>query len=1222
MRKRSMKNKLLSVMLCAALAVSNAGNIVCAEETAGVYESSQEAESSVEMETAEETEGSMGTEIYEEAEGSTEAEATGETESDKEVESSEEFRDSKEAVEMQSSEETEETAEPAVDNTADIASGKSNNVSWVIDANGKLTITGSGDWEKDYTLGTAPWYSYADKIVEASVQLSGTTNAMCMFYQCKNLKKIDLSKFNTSKVTNVYGMFAYCSSLTELDLSNFVTGNVTNMHSMFNGCSSLTKLNLSKFNTKKATDMGSMFEGCSSLTELDLSNFDTSNVTKIDWIFWDCKNLKKLDVSSFKTSKIDRMASVFNGCSSLTELDLSSFDTSNVKSMSNMFKGCSSLTKLNISSYDTRNVVYMGGMFRDCERLESLDLSNPNPVGFNEANFNTGNVTDMAQVFYGCKSLKRLDISKFKTAKVTNMEDMFHVCSSLTTFDLSGFDTGKVTDMGRMFDDCTSLKTLDLSGFKTGSVTDMSYLFGGCENLETLNISSFDTGNVQNMNCMFYRCKKLKSLNLNSFNTDNVLNMSYMFNGCESLDTLNLNSFNTKKTKNISLMFMDCSKLKELDLSGFELSGITNEQSSGVLLGCRSLEKIDAPIKVTTTIEMPYIDNKGHWIRTDTNESITTLPKGLTKSILLTYSYDVEEEESSEAESSEREESSENESSEREESSEIESSAREESSEIESSEREESSEEESSEREESSEIESSEREESSESESAETEPSTEPGEIKGTLDISGITDMTYTGKAIKQSPRVYYNGSLLTEGKDYTLSYKNNVNAGNEAMVTVKTKGSLTGSVTKSFAIKPRSITDSGVIIEDAAYTFDKKAHKKAPKITYNGKALKEGRDFEVVDYGKGDYTAAGTYMMKIKGIGNFTGTCSNVKVVIVDKNQNIGRATVTKIAVQEYQRGKAVTLDDSQLTVRLGGVELRNGTDYTVSYVNNTDPGKATVVIKGKNEYAGTKYAYFTIRRTPVAITENMVTNRKAIANVVMQKGGCTPDPVLVSEGDTLVKGTDYTISYRNNKKAGATASMIIRGKGNFKGSLTIPFTIMPKDISDRTMTVRIADVPYTGKANHYQSKPVITDSDGKTLALKKDYTIEGYSAYGKALGAKSNPDNGTTITVTIRGKGSYTGTTTASYEVRGIRFANAVIKINPQNYTGHEITLKASDFASATIKVGKVKKPLTYGTDYEVVSYKNNIRKGTATVILRGKGDYAGEKAVSFKINTSKIN
>lgn len=197
----------------------------------------------------------------------------------------------------------------------------------------------------------------------------------------------------------------------------------------------------------------------------------------------------------------------------------------------------------------------------------------------------------------------------------------------------------------------------------------------------------------------------------------------------------------------------------------------------------------------------------------------------------------------------------------------------------------------------------------------------------------------------------------------------------------------------------------------------------------------------------------------------------------------------------------------------------------------------------------------------------------------------------------------------------------MKIKGKGDYAGQIELPYRITEKDLTDTDITVRVPDVPYTGKPNKYQSNPVLTDIDGGILAQNKDYTIEAYTVGTTTLDKKSNPEEGTVITVTIKGKDSYTGTVKATYTLKGISFAQAVIKVEPQFYTGNPVTIETADIISATIKTGKTQTPLRLGKDYEIAAYSNNLKKGTATVTFKGIVDYAGEKTVKFKINSAQI-
>lgn len=80
----------------------------------------------------------------------------------------------------------------------------------------------------------------------------------------------------------------------------------------------------------------------------------------------------------------------------------------------------------------------------------------------------------------------------------------------------------------------------------------------------------------------------------------------------------------------------------------------------------------------------------------------------------------------------------------------------------------------------------------------------------------------------------------------------------------------------------------------------------------------------------------------------------------------NISALTTGKISNQAYS-GKAIK---PTVTVKDGDKKLVNGTDYTVSYKNNTNIGTATVTITGKGNYTGTKTLTFKIVPKKVALT------------------------------------------------------------------------------------------------------------------------------------------------------------------------------------------------------------------------------------------------------------
>ena len=105
----------------------------------------------------------------------------------------------------------------------------------------------------------------------------------------------------------------------------------------------------------------------------------------------------------------------------------------------------------------------------------------------------------------------------------------------------------------------------------------------------------------------------------------------------------------------------------------------------------------------------------------------------------------------------------------------------------------------------------------------------------------------------------------------------------------------------------------------------------------------------------------------------------------------------------------------------------------------------------------------------------------------------------------------------------------------------------------------------------------------------------------------------------MTVTPKGNYKGEPlTGEYAIKTYDISGAAVTIPAQIYTGKPITLDKTDPKQITVKVkGKVVDP----DQFEIVSYRNNVAKGTATVIIRGKDNYGGTKKVTFKINAKKF-
>ena len=238
----------------------------------------------------------------------------------------------------------------------------------------------------------------------------------------------------------------------------------------------------------------------------------------------------------------------------------------------------------------------------------------------------------------------------------------------------------------------------------------------------------------------------------------------------------------------------------------------------------------------------------------------------------------------------------------------------------------------------------------------------------------------------------------------------------------------------------------------------------------------------------------------------------------------SISKASVTLSTSTYAYDGKA---KKPGVTVKLNGKTLKNGTDYTVSYSNNTKVGTATVKITGKGNYTGSVSKTFKIKNNFKKATVSGISTKAFTGKNITQS------ITVKYNGKTLKKGTDYTVSYSNNKKVG-TATVKITGKGSYTGTITKTFKINPAKQEIQKLTAKskafFVDWAQKGSATGYEiqyatnskftsaKKVTITNkkTDTKTvskLSGKKKYyvrvrsytTVKGTKYYGAWSASKS---------------------------------------------------------------------------------------------------------------------
>ncbi|MBD5485348.1 MAG: hypothetical protein HDR18_07490 [Lachnospiraceae bacterium] len=509
------------------------------------------------------------------------------------------------------------------------------------------------------------------------------------------------------------------------------------------------------------------------------------------------------------------------------------------------------------------------------------------------------------------------------------------------------------------------------------------------------------------------------------------------------------------------------------------------------------------------------------------------------------------------------------------------------------------------------------------------------GIIPEGLWMTEVSEYTYTGKAIKPEVRVYDYKTRLVEKKDYTISYANNTkaadrNAAKAPSIIIVGKGNYEGKVTRTFTIVPKNISDTDVIIDDVAVTYNsKKAQKPAPTVLWNGKKLAVNKDYIIrnADNQEASYKDVGTYTLTVSGIGNYKGE-RTFRFTITD-GILVSKLTVAKIPNQTYT-GAAIK---PQLTVKEKSKVLTLDEDYTVRYENNTNVGTATAVVVGKGNYVGTKRVTFKITEVASlnkAKVELSFSNMSPIytgKSIYADKETVTVNVKTNGEtvARTLTKGTDYEVEYTNNVKVG-TATATFTGKNAYSGKIKKTFKITAYDISRVKISL---DKSYSYVKGGCKPEPVVKFG-GQTLKAGTDYTL----AY------KQNNAAGSLAVLTIKGKGNFTGSTTKEYEITtqdiGKMTVTAADKVYQNKKNIYKTTVQVTDTNGKKLAAGKdydknmeysyVERTLigkTYKKAGEPVGVDDIIPAGTkinVTITAKGR-DYSGEVSGTYRITAASI-
>ena len=311
---------------------------------------------------------------------------------------------------------------------------------------------------------------------------------------------------------------------------------------------------------------------------------------------------------------------------------------------------------------------------------------------------------------------------------------------------------------------------------------------------------------------------------------------------------------------------------------------------------------------------------------------------------------------------------------------------------------------------------------------------------------------------------------------------------------------------------------------------------------------------------------------------GNYSGTKTGSFKVTVKDIEFLVNGTPATVANTLTVKANPTYGDDWSDIVK-----IKDGVTITakVGAATDTDPSHFTLRPTGKPNAGnnqtyelvyngtinGTNYANVVVVSGTVDVAQKDVT-AAMIASISAQTytGSAIQPKPAVTDGAALVEGTDFTYSYDANTDVAAGGKVTITGQGNYKGTADKSFTISPKNISGATINLTSASLPYSGLEQTVSIASVTLT--GWTITAG-DYDIFGNSDKATNVGS---------TTLTIQGKGNYTGTAATTWKITAIDPVLANFDVTPtlpaaQAYDGAHKTVtvvpKSGVTGMGTVKV-----------------------------------------------------
>ncbi len=374
----------------------------------------------------------------------------------------------------------------------------------------------------------------------------------------------------------------------------------------------------------------------------------------------------------------------------------------------------------------------------------------------------------------------------------------------------------------------------------------------------------------------------------------------------------------------------------------------------------------------------------------------------------------------------------------------------------------------------------------------------------------GSTSLVFNGTELKPTVTVKDGETTLVEGTDYTVAYTNNVNVGT-ATVTATGIGNYTGTQTKEFSITKADMTISApAAISGLVYTTQ-------PQALANAGTVEGGELFYSLDNQTWAKTVpTGTDAKEYTVYYKIEADANHKAVDPAQFKVTIDQATLTTTSLAETNFIYNQQEREAQVVYVNAGTIVVPAASYEVSGNKATNVGNYTAKVTGKGNFKGEVTTQWSI----VAANAQLFDLTLGTTEYTYDGNAKTPT-VTVKDGDaTLVENTDYTLAYTGNTNAG-TATVTATGKGNYTGTQTATFTIIPATLT--SVTLAQTEFQFNLFEPVEQTAAISEVKAGTLTVPAAQYEVEGNTQTQPGL-----------YTVTVTGKTNFQGSVTADFVIK----------------------------------------------------------------------------------------